>query len=412
MLTWECGRNLGHLSRLRLLARRLIAQGYCVLAVVRDMPSASALLNSAGIAFMQSPRAIGVPPVSARITGYADLLLSQGWRDRSALWGMLRAWISVYEMFEPDAVVLDYAPTARLAARILNVPSILVGTGFELPPARNPLPAFPGFPWATSEAAAASERCALENVNAVLSAHRARPLASLCSLVEAESRYLTTFAELDHYGAREASEYVGPLADPLDGRRIEWPGHSAKRVFAYLRPEMTEFAAMLKGLAATDADVVAYVPGVSSESLARFETPRCVFSREPVRHAGFLEEADACLSYAPAGTVTAALLKGVPQLMAPVHLESQLTAQRVASEGMGRMLQSPRSPEQVTHALEALLSDRDTRLRARGFAERHRGSTPEAAVARIIVSIETLCRERVPSQTRARNTQPLMAALS
>lgn len=395
LLAWELGRNLGHVSRLSSLATRLKAKNHNVLAVVRDIPSASNVLGSADVSFIQSPWHTGVRHTAARMTGYADLLLSQGWNDRSALWGMLQAWMTIYRMFRPDVVVLDFAPTARLAAMLLKIPSVLIGTGFELPPATNPLPPVPGFSWATQEAAAAAERRVLDNVNAILRAVRATPLEALRSLVEANARFLTTFAELDHYGSREHEQYVGPLADPRHGRRIGWPAGSQKRLFAYLRPEVPELSILLGGLAAADADAVAYVPGISDELLARFSTPRCVFSSEPVQYASLFEEADVCLSYAPAGTVTAALLQGIPQLMVPVHLESQLTAQRVASQGMGWMLPTPKSPAQVTQTLHEMLASRDLRLRARGFAERHRGSNSAAAAERVVESIEALCQGKI-----------------
>jgi UDP:flavonoid glycosyltransferase YjiC (YdhE family) len=299
-------------------------------------------------------------------------------------------------MFRPDVVVLDYAPTARLAAHALNIPAVLIGSGFELPPPTNPLPPFPGFPWATADAAAASERRVLDNVNAVLRAHRAQPLSALNCLVEAESRFLTTFAELDHYGPRENERYIGPLADHFQGRHIDWPDGSQGRVFAYLRGELPELPSILEGLTAAEVSVVAYVPGISNELKVRFSSPQFVFSAEPVQYVSLFERADVCLSYSPAGTVTAALLHGIPQLMIPVHIESQLTARRVESQGMGRMLLSPTLAAQVTQSLHRLLTARDTRLQARGFAERHRGFSAATAAATVVEATEALCEDGVP----------------
>jgi UDP:flavonoid glycosyltransferase YjiC (YdhE family) len=395
LLAWEWGRHLGHVTRLRSLAVRLKARHHEVLAVVRDIPSATHILGPVGVSFLQGPWHTGVPRVETRITGYADLLLSQGWSDRAALWATLQSWLRMYELFQPEAVVLDYAPTACLAARLLGIPRVLIGTGFELPPAANPLPPIPGFAWATQEAAASSERRVLENVNAVLDANRATLLTALHPLVEGSARFLTTFAELDHYGPRNKDRYVGSLADPRDGRPVAWPESSKRRVFAYLRPDVPELPTLLEGLAATDAGVIAYVPGMSSEAFARFSSSRCVFSPTPVSYASIFGQADVCLSYAPAGTVTRALLSGVPQLMMPVHMESQLTAQRVASQGMGRILPTPRSPQQVIRSLQELMEARDVRLRARGFAERYRGSSQSAAVETVVECIEGLCRRAV-----------------
>jgi hypothetical protein len=82
-----------------------------------------------------------------------DLISSRGVRQPAPL--------------RPDRLVLDYSPIATLAARIAVIPCVLIGNGFELPPATNPLPPFPGFSWATPERAAESERIVLANANAV-----------------------------------------------------------------------------------------------------------------------------------------------------------------------------------------------------------------------------------------------------
>src|SRR5882724_4395352 len=90
LLAWELGRHLGHVSRLLPLAMRLKTRNHEVLAVVRDTFSASSVLGAAGVPFVQAPRHTGVADRRAQISSYADLLLSQGWNDPSALRGMLR----------------------------------------------------------------------------------------------------------------------------------------------------------------------------------------------------------------------------------------------------------------------------------------------------------------------------------
>jgi len=117
-------------------------------------------------------------------------------------------------MFRPDAVVIDYSPTARLATRIAAIPTVMIGNGFELPPATEPLPPFPGFSWATAERAAASERIAVDNATVVLKRFKRPALRSLSELFDDAACLYATLPELDHYGPRAGARYVGPLLGP------------------------------------------------------------------------------------------------------------------------------------------------------------------------------------------------------
>jgi len=211
LLTWELGMNLGHLARLLPIATRLRARGHTVLVAVREIPPAATVLGPVGIPFVQAPHLAQGLPLPERASGYADILLSQGWSDPQTLWGLTQNWHNLIRMFRPDAVVIDYSPAAQLATRIAAVPTILIGNGFELPPATDPLPPFPGFSWATAEKAAASERIAVDNANAVLKRFKRSALRSLSELFSDATPIYVTLPELDHYGSRPTARYVGPL---------------------------------------------------------------------------------------------------------------------------------------------------------------------------------------------------------
>lgn len=394
LLTWELGLNLGHLARLLPIAKRLQAKGHATLVASRDLAAAASVLGAAGVPFVQSPTGSfhslkeGWQP-----TGYADTLLSIGWGDRTALWGQVQAWVNLYKMFRPDLLVLDYSPTARLAARILQIPCVLIGNGFDLPPASDPLPHYPGFSWATREKAAQSERIALTNANAVLGAYKASPMQALCDLFEAEEKWLLTFPELDHYGARVDGRYAGPIDGPIDGCRISWPEGKERRVFAYLRPEMADLEAILGGLVKTEASIICYAAGVSAELLDRFRTPGIVFSSRPVDYTALFAETDVCFSYSALGTVTSFLLHGVPQLLAPRRVEGQLTARRVEDLGAGITLRGSQTASGVASMLDRLLCRRQYKEQALVFARKYAGFDPVRIADEVVVSIEAVLRK-------------------
>src|SRR3981081_2932003 len=99
------------MTRLLPLAQQLRAEGHVVLVASRDMQAAATILGPAGVPFVQAPHLPKGIPLAHRATGYADILLSQGWSDRSALWGLTQAWVNLLRMFNPDRAILDYSPT-------------------------------------------------------------------------------------------------------------------------------------------------------------------------------------------------------------------------------------------------------------------------------------------------------------
>jgi UDP-N-acetylglucosamine:LPS N-acetylglucosamine transferase len=391
LLAWELGSNLGHLSRLLPLASRLKERGHEVLVSARDLGLATELLAAVGIPFVQSPADGRARPFPRQPQSYADVLLMQGWESMPRLWGLVQAWGNLFRLFRPGALLLDYAPTALLAARILRLPCALLGTGFELPPLEVPLGPFPGFEDVSAKNATAADAQALQSANRVLEAYQATPLTSLCDLFRTERRWLTTFAELDQYGPRPQEIYVGPIGTVDRGEPVKWPQGFRHRVLAYLRPGIADPVRILRALSEEkDAAVICAAPGMPPEISEGLARPGFQFVPRPVNFQALLSQASVFVSYAPAGSVTQALLAGVPQLMVPMHVEAQMTAVRVESLGAGLMLRGEATEREIAAALRRVLDERCFKVRALVFASRHRAFDRAAACDRIVAEIERL----------------------
>lgn len=390
-MAWELGSNLGHLSRLLPLGRRLLARGHKLLAVVRDLALAARILGPVGIPFIQAPRMSPTSGAATQPASYADVLRHTGWGDVQQLWGATQAWVNAIRLFIPDAIVVDHSPTALLAVRCTtDVPCILIGTGFELPPLRQPLPCFPGFPGATPENAARAEAQVLENANRVLDALRGRRMQALSDVFRCEHRWLTTFPELDHYDARPGERYVGEIGEVGQAERVDWPSDASHRVFAYLRPDTPDLDDVLHSLAECGAAVVCYGPGILPQQMAAVSRDRLRFTARPVELGTLLRDTNVCVSYSPAGTVTSTLLRGVPQLMAPSHVEAQLTAHRVECMGAGVTLRGTPGQQRITARLYDLLHNPFFKARATEFAARYRHHDLGSAADRIVDEVESL----------------------
>jgi UDP:flavonoid glycosyltransferase YjiC (YdhE family) len=356
LLTWELGLNLGHLTRLLPVAQQLKTDGHVVLVAARDIQAAATVLGPAGIPFVQAPHLPKGIPLPHRATGYADILLSQGWSDRSALWGLTQGWLNIFQLFRPDKLILDYSPTVSLAARIAKIPTILVGNGFELPPLTDPLPPFPGFSWATPEKAAQSEKMAIANANGALSAFKAPQITALCDLVKDQIRLFATFPELDHYGEREDAEYIGPLLGRLNGPRVDWPEGTGPKIFACLRPDTSHVKEILASLAAMSAQVICIAGGFTSSQLEPFRRQHIRYSLGAV-DLELLLDADLCITYGAEGTMMRFLMAGVPQLISPWHVETFMAAKRIEAGELGRTLGGSSDALTMVDLVNELISD-------------------------------------------------------
>lgn len=391
LLTWELGLNYGHLTRLLPVAQRLKAQGDSVLAAVRDLHAASVVFRPAGIPFLQAPHLPGGLTLGHRASGYADILLSQGWADREALAGLVEAWVNLFRLTRPDRLILDYSPTAMLAARIARIPAVLVGNGFELPLLLDPLPPFPGFSWATADAAAKSERRAVENANAILRSSDMR-LQSLMDLFAPYVSLLATLPELDHYGCRADARYIGPLLGEFNTCSVNWPEGTGPRVFVSVRNDTSHLKIIRKALATIEARIVCVAHGLTAEQLSELCKPNIAVSPRPVDLCA-LRDADVCLTYGAEGTMGRFLLAGVPQLIAPWHVEAFMAARRLRDAGIGELLEGHPTEATVSEAIVRLATDPAVRERTERFAAdaaRIETAPPACAVLAVLRNARSL----------------------
>ena len=134
--------------------------------------------------------------------------------------------------------------------------------------------------------------------------------------------------------------------------------------------------------------MVCFLPGAPADLVESFSTDHFKIASRPVRLAGLFDSADLCVSYAPSGTVTLALLKGVPQLMIPQHPEAQLTALRVTAMGAGLTMSDTYDVSEVTRLLQRLLRESTFKVRAGEFARKYHDFDAARATDLIVEQIE------------------------
>jgi len=371
-LAWEIGGGLGHAARLKTLARVLLARGHRVSLSLRDLGYTQRVLADLPVPRFQAPvwlhRTDGMPPNHASL---AEILLAAGYLEVPGLAGLAGGWRTLFDLLEPDLVVADYAPTALLAARTLQVPTASVGIGFYSPPADSALPCLRDWEGVAPQRLARAEAHLLNVANAVLEMHGAPELLHASRLLVGDTPMLCTWPEFDHYGRPAGgAEWLGPVTMPVGGAVPAWPPGSGARVFAYLKHDHAGHAAVLQALVDEGCRVLCYLPEVAAGRAAPLRSPAIAYSAQPVAMEAALAGTALCVCHAGEATVVQAALAGVPVLMLPMQLEQYLMARRVESWGGG--INGARvKPDGDWRAVVRLLLD-DGRFRAAAAAFAHR----------------------------------------
>ncbi len=386
LFTWELGANLGHLTRDLPVANALRAQGHEVAFCVKDVHVAQQVLATAGFRFMQAPLAPASATTSQTQANYSEMLMAMGYSSSALLAGLVNGWLTVFGLFKPDVVVVNHAPTALLAARAVGIPAVLTCTGFELPPAADVLPSI--VPWqpVPAERLIAADQAVLHLMNGILHQYGTPLLARVADLFAGAERFMTTFPELDHYGARPEERYVGPVSAMPQAPRHAWPAGQGPRIFAYLRPSIPGLEHLLAALKERTANVVCVIPGISAAVADPFRSPAFTILAHPIALDAILPAADLVVA-SGAGTVADALLAGIPLLMAPQFVEQALLARRIEASGAGIHWAPQRTAESARAIVDTALSNTSLKTNARGFALKYQGYSMNSAVAEIAEAI-------------------------
>jgi hypothetical protein len=402
LYAWELGGGLGHILRFRPLAERLIGRGHRVIAALRELRNAEAMVDRRSA--MELPPRTGLPseieylvaphlawrirdPIEPAMI-YADLLHNIGFASVETLRTLTRAWRTIFGLAQPDIVLCDHSPTALLAASLDGIPTATIGTGFCCPPCDGEsLPALR--PWMRSHPHPGplpsrereisgglrpsrereTEERVLANVNAIRAEAGKEPWEQFTQLYSSASEtFLTTFEELDHFAPRSAAQYLG-VWESDQGRPFAWPGGSGPRVFFYThRFPAREW--LLDELRRRELPTVAYTHDLPQAAAEKLAGPTMFISPAPLDAAQGAAECDIAILNSGHNSCAQFLLAGKPLLLLPIALEQGLLMRRLTSQGLA-VSAPPDRPAAIAAALDELLAKPRYGESARTFAAKY-----------------------------------------
>lgn len=340
LCVWELGSNLGHLTNLKLFIDLAVSKGHRVTLAVRELHNVRTVIDNRDVQLFQAPYLRKKQPQAQRSTiSYPQLVLRQAFENSQELDGLCGAWHSIFDAVKPDLVIYDHSPSALVASLDKRWIKWVVGSGFLIPRAAQEFfGVFPGTPKSTENDIhlAADEQRLLGVINSVIERHGISIECVESCFNQCDEQLLLTIPELDHYGAREKSLYLG-VKSSIDGHDPVWPrGHehrSGPRVFVYLN-SMINASKLFDPLLRYGARLLVYSRNLSPEQVSRYKGI-IEFSEAPLDLSAVFKQADYFVNHANHGSSLQAFVAGVPQLMLPTHQEQLMVAKRVESCGRG-----------------------------------------------------------------------------
>ena len=386
---WELGGGLGHLYRLRPVARELRRRGFSIAMAVKDLRAARGIFQNEFDLF-QAPL---WPKPTKHFTlslNYAQNLLRNGYYDPVSLEDHLNQWISFFARYRPQIVLADHAPTALLAAEIAGIKRICFGPGFFIPPQTSPMPSLqPWFPIPKAHLRHIETEF-LDVLNPIISRLGGTRLRSVGDIYQEATLFLCTFPEFDHYGERNGTAYCGPILQTAEGEPPPWPSSHTGRALIYLSYGYPHVHALLRSVTTSGFGVIAHIRGLPESKRGDLESHSLRISPLPMDLGKAIPEADLVIAHGGSNTGSLALLSGKPLLVIPSQLEQAMWGYRVAKQNLAAMTNFFSSSPDFSRKLEEIRDSADVRKGVSALARKYRGYNGRKPVEMIVDACASL----------------------
>jgi UDP:flavonoid glycosyltransferase YjiC (YdhE family) len=387
LLAWELGAGLGHMATLASLTQYLTDNGHHVAYALRDVSTAKYFHQPNQYFVYQAP-VLGIrEPNTAAAYDCADMLLIRGYEDTHYLKSGVEKWQAIFTDYQPDAVICDHAPSARLAAYITGIPSYATGNGFSIPPLTVPLQSLHQIEDPDLERLSKNEERLNNCINRLLTQYGLPKTARAVELFYGGLTFIRTFKELDHYPQRENTNFYGMPYDQIEGVDAVWPNYSAKKVFVYLYSSDPVLPRILSVLHQLGIDTLFYTKTDEIPLNFTINSKHIKFSSSPLNISDISDKCDLIVCRGGSNTVAAGLLQGIPLLTFPAHIEQQMTCQSIARQNLGVMLNQQVDEYRLATTINYCLTSNKLGDATTNFAEKYKDHNPEQAIVNIAQQI-------------------------
>ena len=334
LLATEANEGMGHIAPWAEFVAQALQQGIEVHMAAPNPAQLDQLLGKyVGMNVWQAPTVRLVLPAGPILPkSWPELLVSLGYGDSERLTGAVKAWINLLKSLAPDVVLADYAPALMLAAKIVGIPSIEIGSGFCVPPLLNGPHVLPGVRSANQHDLALAPDALKRSFNAAFKACGSDQYLSCFSdmVYWPVQRVVTSPPELDHYGVRRDVLYCGFLGGHDThslGAQSQSLLNESPNVIGYLKFATPGLEALIKQMQEASINAHLVIPDCN-DAMAGQRGSVCV-SRTLVDLPIAMQQADVYLSNGGLHGVGQALHAGCWPVVVPMQAEQVAMARQL-----------------------------------------------------------------------------------
>ncbi|WP_210404904.1 glycosyltransferase [Hahella sp. CCB-MM4] len=303
----------------------------------------------------------------------ASALLLKGYREPATLRSMVMAWRNLMLTAGAEVVFANYAPTAQMAALSLGLPIIILGSGFAVePPGRS------GVNWQTFQpmvrkGLSSEEAVCLKAANQVLSELGLSRLTHLSDINQADVYIFHHLKELDIYRhLRLEDEIYHPFSLPdVVGQMTSEDWSESDTVVAYLKSYYPKLDIVLGALSRFPIKVLISCPGLPEDKLQEWRNNGLEIYSQLLDLRRAFKNCRLFISHGGIGTLSDALLHGIPFLGLPFHMENLSNCVAAKNAGLGDYLVKIDNPKSVADQINHFMENDGIRTRCRALGKKY-----------------------------------------
>lgn len=373
-LCWEMGGGSSHLAMLAEYVQPLLKQGHQVCLITQNITTASHIDEFADLDIYQAPflnRALQ----QYDVVNYSSLLLLCGYGNTQYLVAVVKAWVNLFDTIAADFVIVEHSPTAVFAARIMDIPHAMTGQGFMVPPLQDPMPSMVPWSQVDEQRLIEADASVLRSINQVTEVINPvlQPFDSVKSIFSESYKWIMSFPELDHYGARDEAYFERSKTLYLESEPV-WPDADGEKIFVYFDAHSPHLTNLLEQLVQTKQPVLAIIPGLNAEQIARFKKTNVRIQTDMVNIKKVAEQCQLVITHSGHSTVADFLLMGIPSLLLPSTVERTMLAYRLGLSQLAFAGSPSVKSIDVVKMLKAVKTVDKVWENARIFAEKYKNS--------------------------------------